>query len=81
MGYLHSLSNVNLGGLIGKYNNTGKNLFGQNTAPLLPISIPPSSSYATTINKHIIKTYTGAGHGVEYNANVQPDVLTWLNGH
>lgn len=67
------------GGLIGKYNSTGNNILGIPTAPLLPINIP--TSYNTLSNKHIIKTYTGAGHGVEYNIQVQPDVLTWLDGH
>jgi fermentation-respiration switch protein FrsA (DUF1100 family) len=65
-----SLSNAALGGLINGsvYSNT---------------SIPVSTTYATTTQKHLMKTYTNAAHG--WNdasfSIVRSDVITWLNGH
>ncbi len=72
------------GGLIGTYNSTNKNILGQSSpGPLLTSTIP--TSYSSSGNKHIIKTYTGSGHvlynPVSLNPLVQPDILTWLNGH
>jgi hypothetical protein len=66
----NSLSNPALGGLINGsvYNNT---------------AIPTSATYATTTQKHLIKTYTNAPHGwndASFPA-VRADVITWLNGH
>jgi hypothetical protein len=44
-----------------------------------------SNSYknATYTQKHLMKTYTGAAHGLSapYFASVRADVITWFNGH
>lgn len=75
---------ANNGGLIGTYNSTNQNILGQNSpGPLLTSTIP--TSYPSTGNKHIIKTYTNSGHvlynPISSNSLVQPDILTWFNGH
>ncbi len=46
-------------------------------------AIPASTTYATTTQKHLMKTYTGAPHGWSdpYFASVRADVITWFNGH
>jgi acetyl esterase/lipase len=66
----NSLSNPTLGGLINGsvYNNT---------------AIPTSATYATTTQKHLIKTYTNAPHGWDEASfpAIRTDVITWLNGH
>ncbi len=65
-----SLSNSTLGGLINGsvYNNT---------------TIPASGTYATTTERHLMKTYTNAPHGWDDASfpAIREDVITWLNGH
>lgn len=57
------------GGLIGTYYSNSSS------------SIPASSTYSTTANKHIIKLFNGANHNVANHTQTQPDILTWFNGH
>lgn len=72
---------ASIGGLIGSYNSTNKSILGNNTPPLLTSNIPTSTYYATSTSKHIIKTYTNSNHDVSNNAQTQPDILIWFNGH
>ena len=70
-------------GGVGMYNSSNQNINGLNSpAPLLTSTIP---TIYTSGNKHIIKTYTNSGHvfynPISSNSQVQPDILTWLNGH
>lgn len=72
-------------GGVGMYNSSNQNIFGVNgnaSNPNLTSIIP--TNY-TAGNKHIIKTYTNSGHiyynPISNNTQVQPDILTWLNGH
>ncbi|MEZ5007861.1 MAG: hypothetical protein R2753_06890 [Chitinophagales bacterium] len=65
------------GGII---QNNGSNIHdGTNVA------IPASSTYATLSDKHLIKLYTGVGHGGRSGTNgplaIRTDIITWLNGH
>ncbi len=65
------------------YNSSNQYIYGQPSAPGFP-ALPSIISYSTG-NRHKIKTYTGSGHVFYYpkssNSFVQPDILTWLNGH
>lgn len=70
-------------GGVGIYNSSNQNINGLNSpAPILSSIIPMNY---TSGNKHIIKTYTNSGHvfynPISSNPQVQPDILTWLNGH